>query len=145
MRDGNGGQQGRSLARRIESLAELHSRGIVTGGLLGSQLLKLLTSPEARDMFRDEIEPDSRALRIHYRLINPSGWRSKSGLNREERLREFMLDLEGVMASSLTPEEKLREMLVLTCLPFFKGFTVPKTDPGAGRAPATTSRVSVLD
>jgi hypothetical protein len=145
MRDGNRGRQGRTLVKRIESLAELHSRGIVTGGLLGSQLLKLLSSPEAREMFGDEIESDSRALRIHYRLINPSGWRHKSGLSREDRLREFMLDLEGVMSSSLTPDEKLREMLVLTCLPFFKGFIAPKTDPGAGRTPATTSRVSVLD
>lgn len=129
--------------KRVESLSELYSRGVVTGSLLGSQLLKLLASPEARAMFREEVEPDSRALRIYYRLVNPAGWRFKSGLAREERLQEFMLDLEGIMSSSLTPEEKLREMLVLACLPFFKGFTTPKSDPGP--PPVTTSRVSVLD
>ncbi len=133
-----------SLARRISSLADLHSRGIVTGELLGRQLIKLLTSDEAREHAKAVIEPDSRAIRILYRLINPSGWRRKSGLSREDRLSEFMRDLEGVMASGISSEEKLREMNSLACMPFFKGFITPKSVPGE-KINKPSSRVSVLD
>lgn len=134
----------KGLAKRVASLADLHTRGIVTGELLGRQLMKLLTSPEAREFFRLTVEPDSRAVRILYRMMNPSGWRTKSGLSREERLQEFARDLAEVMESAASPEEKLREMMSLACLPFFKGFVNSRTAPD-GRENKTNSRVSVLD
>lgn len=134
----------KSLSRRVASLADLHSRGIVTGELLGRQILKLLTSSEAREMYKLTVEPDSRALRILYRLMNPSGWRRKSGLSREERFQEFTRDLEGVMGSARSPEEKLMDMMSLACLPFFKGFITSRNAP-EDREVKPNSRVSVLD
>lgn len=134
----------KNLARRVASLADLHARGIVTGDLLGRQLLKLLTSSEAREMFKLLVEPDSRALQILYRLMNPSGWRKKSGLNREDRFQEFTRDLEGVMGSAASPEEKLMEMMSLACLPFFKGFITSRSTP-EDKEIKPNSRVSVLD
>lgn len=134
----------KSLVKRVASLADLHARGIVTGELLGRQLMKLLTSSEAREFYKLTVEPDSRAIRILYRMINPSGWRRKSGLSREERSQEFTRDLEGVMGSSRSPEEKLTEMMSLACLPFFKGFISSRNVP-EGRDSKPNSRVSVLD
>lgn len=145
MKDGTqAGNLSKSLAKRVTSLADLHSRGIVTGELLGRQLLKLLTSPEAREFFRQTVEPDSRALRILYRMMNPSGWRRKSGLSREERLQEFTQDLASVMESDASPEEKLLEMMSLACLPFFKGFVNSRNAPEYKES-KPNSRVSVLD
>jgi hypothetical protein len=134
----------KNLAKRVASLADLHARGIVTGELLGRQLMKLLTSPEAREMFKLTIEPDSRALRILYRMMNPSGWRRKSGLSREERFAEFTSDLAGVMGSTASPEEKLTEMMSLACLPFFKGF-INSRHASDDKESKPNSRVSVLD
>lgn len=134
----------KSLAGRVASLADLHARGIVTGELLGRQLMKLLTSPEAREMFKLTVEPDSRALRILYRMMNPSGWRRKSGLSREDRFQEFTRDLAGVMGSAASPEEKLLEMMSLACLPFFKGFVSSRNAPD-DKEIKPNSRVSVLD
>ncbi|MFO7627271.1 MAG: hypothetical protein R6V62_08445 [Candidatus Fermentibacteraceae bacterium] len=134
----------KSLLKRVSSLADLHSRGIVTGELLGRQLMKLLTSPEAREMFKLTVEPDSRELRILYRMMNPSGWRRKSGLSREERFQEFTRDLAGVMGSDASPEEKLMEMMSLACLPFFKGFVNSRAAPD-DKESKPNSRVSVLD
>jgi hypothetical protein len=134
----------KNLAKRVASLADLHARGIVTGELLGRQLLKLLTSPEAREMFKLTVEPDSRALRILYRMMNPSGWRRKSGLSREERFQEFTRDLAGVMGSAESPEKKLTEMMSLACMPFFKGFVNSRSAP-EDKESKPNSRVSVLD
>lgn len=133
-----------SLERRVASLSDLHLRGVVTGELLGRQLMKLLSSREARDLSNLVIDPDSRALRILYRLQDPSGWRARSGLNREERLSELIRDLETIMGSGTSPDEKLMQMLSLACLPFFKGFMAPKNPPGE-KGSKPSSRVSVLD
>lgn len=144
--NGNGQAAGisDSLSRRVASLADLHSRGIVTGELLGRQLMKLLSSPEAKELYGLAIDPDSRALRILHRLQDPSGWRVRSGMPREERLSEFISDLEAVMGSGEPPEEKLMRMLSLSCLPFYKGFIAPRSTPGE-KAGKPSSRVSVLD
>jgi len=133
-----------SLVKRVASIADLHARGIVTGELLGRQLLKLLTSSEARELFKLTVEPDSRALRILYRMMNPSGWRRKSGLSREERFHEFTRDLACVMGSEASPEEKLMEMMSRACLPFFKGFVNSRNAP-EDKESKPNSRVSVLD
>lgn len=133
-----------ALTKRLASLSDLHGRGIVKGELLGRQLLKLLSSSDARKLYTLTIEPDSRAHRILYRLENPEGWRRKSGLNRDERLAEFLKDLEGITDSDHPPGEKLDMMLRISSLPFFKGFVASKSasraDPGK-----TPSRVSVMD
>jgi hypothetical protein len=133
-----------ALARRVTSLSELHARGVVTGELLGKQLLKLLCSPDARKLSQHSIEPDSKALRILYRLEHPEGWRRKSGLNRDERLADLLVDLEAITGSDISPEDKLQSMLSIACLPFFKGFVNPRGSPG-GKESKPSSRVSVLD
>ena len=133
------------ISDRIQTLSDLHSRGIVQGKLFRKQIYSLLASKDARHVFHELIEPDKRALKILNRLEDPSAWREISMKSRENREESFYRAIEGIMSENDTGTEKLTRMLQLCCLPFFSGFLPLNGNNREVQKETRPSRVSVLD
>lgn len=130
---------------RMETLSDLHSRGIVQGTLFKKQIKTLLTSRDSHKIFQDIIESDRKAIKILNRLEDPEGWRELTMQSRDDREESFYQAIENIMDSMEESSDKLIRMLQLSCLPHFTCFL-----PLGGKLqePAKEirpSRVSVLD
>ena len=133
------------LSDRLNTLADLYKRSIVTGDLLRKQIKSLLSSQDAQTIFVAYIEPDKKAIKILNRLEDPSAWRALFTKNRDQREVIFYDTLESILRSDENQQERILRMLQLVCLPFYSGF-LPLND---GNKKVTSevkpSRVSVLD
>lgn len=138
-------QAAERLAERIQTLSDLHSRGIVQGKLFRKQIYALLSSRDAKHIFRDLIEPDRKAIKILNRLEDPEGWREISMKSREHREESFYRAIEGIMSDLDSGYLKLTRMLQLGCLPFFSGFLPLSGKDKEPPKEVRPSRVSVLD
>lgn len=133
------------ICGRIQTLSDLHARGIVHGSLLKKQIKSVLASKDARKVFMDRVEPDRRAIKILNRLEDPSGWRELSMKSKDLREEHFYRAIEDIMATPDAGAAKLLRMLQLGCLPFYSGFLPFNTARQDEPREVRPSRVSVLD
>lgn len=133
------------ITERIQTLSDLHSRGIVQGKLFRKQIQAVLSSRDARKIFQAEVEPDRKAIKILNRLENPAAWRELSMKSRDHREESFYIAIEDIMSDNDSGNEKLIRMLQLGCLPFFCGFLPFNSQEKEPPREVRPSRVSVLD
>lgn len=133
------------ISERIQTLSDLHARGIVQGKLFRKQIYSLLSSRDAKRIFQSSIEPDRKAIKILNRLQDPAGWREISMKSRDHREESFYRTIEQIMIDKENGSEKLTQMLQLGCLPFFAGFLPFNGHDKEPPRETKPSRVSVLD
>ena len=133
------------LSGRMDTLDDLYGRGIVTGNLLRKQIKSLLSSKDARTIYREQIETDKQAIKILCRLEDPVAWRELFSRNRDEREGFFFKTLEDMMGIKDDRRERILRMLQLSCLPFYSGFLPLTSSVKREVSKAKPSRVSVLD
>ncbi|HOP25964.1 MAG TPA: hypothetical protein PLM22_02520 [Candidatus Sabulitectum sp.] len=139
------GKASERITERIQTLSDLHRRGIVQGSLFRKQIHSLLSSKDARAIFKARIEPDRKVIKILNRLENPAGWREISMKSREHREESFYRAIEEIMNGREPGDEKLTRMLQLCCLPFYAGFLPLGSQDRESPRDQRPSRVSVLD
>lgn len=132
------------LSGRMGTLDGLYKRGIVTGNLLSKQLKSLLSSKDARTVFKSLVEPDKKAIRILSRIEDPEGWRELFTKDRDRREVIFYKNLEKIMGSETDQMDRILRMLQTACLPFYSGF-LPLSEDRKRASNLKPSRVSVLD
>ncbi len=128
----------------MSTLDGLYKRGIVTGGLLSKQLKSLLSSKDARIVFKSLVEPEKKAIRILSRIEDPEGWRELFTKDRDRREAIFYKSLENIMGSEMDQMDRILRMLQTACLPFYSGF-LPLSEDKKRASNPKPSRVSVLD
>jgi len=129
----------------METLSDLHSRGIVQGTLFKKQIRTLLASRDSSKIFHDLIETDRKAIKILNRLEDPEGWRELTMQSRDDREESFYHAVEEIMNGDEETPEKLIRMLQLACLPHFTSFLPLVDKQQEPKKEVRPSRVSVLD
>lgn len=133
-----------AIYARLESLADLYDRDILSLKLLGRQLLQLISTEEVFNMASTVKEDERKARRLLIRLSDPEKWRNDSSETEIKRKELLYVRLTEVfLLEDDSTRKKLENLVDIAYLPHFTGFLKKrKTESESSR---TGGRVKVLD